>query len=406
MSPGTGIRTRTGRVPPRVLGRLGTSGRGPSLVVVGGLHGNEPAGVEASVRVLEALDGREGAFLGSIHFLVGNRHALAEGSRFLDRDLNRMWTAEGVASLRDGSGPGPVEALHPEDGEQRELLAEIDAIFGERSGPVYVLDLHTTSGERGVFTSVGDTLENRALALALPVPLVLGLEEQVEGTLQDYLGRRGAVSLLFESGQHSEPSAVDRAEAAVWIVLAATGILPREAVPELPSSMEVLREEGRRLPRSLELRHRHPVTPADGFRMDPGWRNFDSVERGEALGSDRSGPVTASESGRVLMPLYQAQGEDGFFLVREFRPFWLRLSGMLRRAGADRFVHWLPGIREHPARDDALLVDQRIARWYALEVLHLLGFRRYHEEDGRLVVLRRVPPVLDPGRPAEDVPVT
>ena len=42
------------------------------------------------------------------------------------------------------------------------------------------------------------------------------------------------------------------------------------------------------------------------------------------------------------MPLYQPQGDDGFFVMREFRPFWLRVSSLLRRARADLLFRLLP----------------------------------------------------------------
>jgi hypothetical protein len=89
------------------------------------------------------------------------------------------------------------------------------------------------------------------------------------------------------------------------------------------------------------------------------------------------------------MPLYQAQGEDGFFLIREFHPFWLSLSEALRRLRADRIIHWLPGIRRDPLRAYGLIVDRRWARWFSLEVLHLLGYRKEVEEGDRLIVLKQ-----------------
>ena len=35
------------------------------------------------------------------------------------------------------------------------------------------------------------------------------------------------------------------------------------------------------------------------------------------VGDDRYGEVAVPKSGRLLMPLYQEQGEDGFFVVRD-----------------------------------------------------------------------------------------
>ena len=366
----------------RVIGRFGPKS-GPTLVVVSGLHGNEPAGVRASQRVREALTRSGTPLHGELVLLLGNVAAFHEGQRYVERDLNRAWTAEQIRSLQER----PAEGV--EDREQRDLLETLDEVLAEAEGEVYLLDLHTTSASGAAFSAVADGLQNRRVALALPVPLVLGLEEMVEGTLHDYMGGRGVITVAFESGQHDEPRAVDRAEAAVWIAMAATGIARSEELPQYPSALESLRRDSLDLPRAVEMRYRHAVAPDDDFRMRPGFRNFQRVRKGEVVAVDRHGDVVAPETGRILMPLYQAKGADGFFLVREFRHFWLRLSGKLRTLGVDRYVHWLPGIRKHPEQPDTLVVDRRVARWYALQVLHLLGFRREVEVGRTLVVQRR-----------------
>ena len=92
--------------------------------------------------------------------------------------------------------------------------------------------------------------------------------------------------------------------------------------------------------------------------------------------------MTAPETGRILMPLYQEQGEDGFFVVREFSEFWLWLSSALRRARIGRLAHWLPGVSRDPDRPGTVVVDRRVARWGALGAMRLLGFRR-ESDDGR-----------------------
>ncbi|MGD2067738.1 MAG: succinylglutamate desuccinylase/aspartoacylase family protein [Gemmatimonadota bacterium] len=371
---------------PRVLGRVEGRTAGPTLVCVGGLHGNEPAGIHALHRVLPSLEERRASIRGRFVALAGNLAALRDRRRFVVRDLNRAWTPERLRALARGDGSAMTGS---EDREQRELLGAIaEAVEGSR-GPVYFLDLHTTSGSGGPFTTVADTLPNRSFALAFPVPLILGLEELVDGTLLEHLGDRGFVSAVFESGQHEEPRAVDRAEAAVLIAVVETGLLREADVPGVVDARKLLRGDTRRLPRVLEMRHRHPVDARDGFRMEPGYENFQRVRRGEPLARDRGGEVVAPESARILMPLYQTQGHDGFFVVREFRPFWLHLSTGLRRLRLASVVHWLPGIRKVPGRTDAVVVDRRIARWYALQLLHLLGFRKHLEHGDELVVVRR-----------------
>ena len=90
------------------------------------------------------------------------------------------------------------------------------------------------------------------------------------------------------------------------------------------------------------------------------------------------------------MPLYQEQGEDGFFVVREFKPFWLAVSRSECAAGTSSasFTSF-PGSPGLGRDQEALYVNRRVARWYALELLHLLGFRKEREGRGRLIVVRR-----------------
>ncbi len=325
--------------------------------------------------------------------LAGNQRALELGQRFVDRDLNRAWTEERLERLLSGD-PGDFLA---EDHEQVELLNAIEEARRAARGSVYLLDLHTTSGEGGPFTTFGDTLANREFASTIPVPMILGLEELVDGTLLSYFGERGWVAVVFESGQHDEPTARDRAAAAIWVFVAAAGLVPHADMPQAAEGWKLLNGETRRLPRVLEMRYRHPVDMVDGFTMSPGYLNFQKVEEGEVVARDVRGVVRVPEASRILMPLYQVQGEDGFFLVREFRPFWLWMSGALRTLRVDRVAHLLPGVARDPNDPHAVVVDRRVARWYALQLFHLLGFRKLEDEGGLLVLRRRA---LEGGREA------
>ena len=70
------------------------------------------------------------------------------------------------------------------------------------------------------------------------------------------------------------------------------------------------------VPKHLEVRYRHGITPGNGFRMKPDWKNFDRVLEGDILAEDRTGEIPSPQSGLLFLPLYQKLGSDGFFLVR------------------------------------------------------------------------------------------
>ena len=356
---------------PRVFGRL-SGAPGPTLIVVGGLHGNEPAGAIALARIFARLREHDGSGItGTFVGLAGNVKALACNQRYLREDLNRIWLPERIARVRAATG-----RLEDEDEELAELDRELTRARSEAQGRVVVFDVHSVSGPGPAFVTLDDTLSNRALAFRIPSPCVLGLEEELRGTLTDYFVGAGVTSFGFESGQLYDPMSADRAEAAVWIVLEAVGVLPEGQWPEVARSRRLLEQHTGSLPAVVEVRHRQAITPVDQFRMKPGFTSFQTIREGEHLASSARGPVTAPCDGLILMPLYQGQGSDGFFIVRPVHRVWLSVSSFARRLPVHRLLTWFPGVTVHPDDARSFVVDTRRARWLALQFFHLLGFKR------------------------------
>ncbi len=132
----------------RVLGRFDSDRSGPMVIALGGIHGNEPAGVQALERVVAHMDRTNLSLAGSLVALAGNLGGLARNQRFLDRDLNRAWTADNVVQLRSRD-PATDNA---EDREQRELLEVFEDCMQRARGPVVFLDLHTSSAAGASFS--------------------------------------------------------------------------------------------------------------------------------------------------------------------------------------------------------------------------------------------------------------
>lgn len=305
---------------PRLLGTVSGEAAGPTVVVTGGLHGNEPAGVLAALEVLERLEPLRHALRGRLFAFAGNRGALARGVRFLERDLNRGWDARSLERLERT----PASALAKEDREQRELLdafLSIEEDLQRDGAPLAFVDLHTTSGPSRPFACLGSSIPSWRLARALPIASVVGLERAIPGTMLAWCTSRGHVGMSIEAGRHDDPASPGRHVSAVLLLLAAMGSLDTTREPRLIEHLEEHRASLARAShgpsRVYEVRHRHVVVPGDGFEMLPGFESFDPVEAGQILARDRRGPIRAPESGVVLMPRYQGQGEDGFFIARE-----------------------------------------------------------------------------------------
>lgn len=369
----------------RVVGRRRGEKPGPTLVVVAGIHGNEPAGIRAARRVLSRLEAEAVGLRGELVVFSGNLAALRLGRRFQARDLNRAWTDVRVERLR-AQAP---EADDAEDREQRELLDVIDAAIARARGEVYLIDLHTTSAAGHPFVLFGDTLRQRELARAFPLPIILGLEECVDGVLSEYMTRRGCITLAVEGGQHQDAESVDSLEACITVALDATGIAHRQHLSTFARAQAHLERMRGGLPRVMEVLERHAIGPEDRFQMEPGFANLGKAREGQLLARDARGEIRADGDGVVMLPLYQGQGEDGFFWGREVSAARLAVSAVVRRMHLDRVLPLLPGVHRDPAHGDRLVVDTRVARYYPLDVFHVFGFRKRRHEGSVMTVARQ-----------------
>lgn len=365
---------------------------GPTLIAFGGIHGNEAAGVRALLRVAEKLSEFQAVLRGRVFLFAGNTRAIQKGIRFVDCDLNRHWTNENI--LRDAAVKDE-HVLVSEDRDQREILSTLGKIFQSAGDEVYAIDLHSTSAEGVPFATVGDTMRNRRFAQMFPITILLGIEEQLEGTLLEYLNNLGVVTLGFEGGQHFAPSTVNAHEALIWLGLLHSEILREEDFPQAGHFRRVLKATGDK-PRIVEVRYRHAIAESDGFKMLTGFNNFDPVRKNQYVADDKNGRIMSQEKGLMLMPLYQKLGEDGFFLGREVAPFWIRLSGILRGMKLGSYMYLLPGVSKSDEDEETLEVNTKVARLFPLQIFHLLGFRKRRWRGKTLLVSRRKHDTLSP----------
>ena len=368
----------------REIGAWDAGMPGPTLLVTGGVHGNEPAGVKAAARVLSALRAREPQLRGRFVALRGNLAALAAGRRYLGRDLNRGWSAAAIAATRQRA---PADRS-PEDQEQLALIDAFLEIERSATGPVVFLDLHTSSAAGSPFLCLADTVDNRRLGMMTGVPVILGIEESLAGASLEWFADRGVAGLAVEGGQHDCETAVDNHEAVLWELLTRLGMLPPRFI-DLEPHRARLRAAVGDAPPIVEITHRREIAPEDDFQMEPGFVNFSPVEKGQLLAKDRRGALRASRDGYVMLPLYQELGDDGYFLARRVPRPWIWLTQAVRRLRLGGLLAMWPGITRDSCDRDTLLVRPGIARGVVVELLHLLGFRKQSRRADRLAFSRR-----------------
>ena len=309
----------------RVIGKYEGKERGPLLIVFGAMHGNEPAGVKALEQMFQMLDQEpernpDFVFYGKMVGLIGNLNAYQKGKRFIKKDLNRQWTLENINRINNS----PTSDLDEEDKELKALLATIRSeIKAYQPTKIVFLDLHTTTAFGGIFTIPQETPESLAIAVELHAPVIKGLLKGIKGTTLHYFTEEnfgaGAVAVTFESGQHDEPLSVNRAIAALTNCMRTIGCV--EAAHIENRHDKILIDFSNGLPKIAELITIHNIQPNDDFEMVPNYKNFQTVKKGETLARDRHGEIKAMDDGLILMPLYQKQGDDGFFLIKTLEAF-------------------------------------------------------------------------------------
>ncbi len=281
------------------------------------IHGNEGSGKEAFERFFRILEEEKIPVKAHVVGLQGNIEAYRRNVRYVDEDLNRLWTRENWHLIR-------MNAYHPRTLEGRIFIRLIQAIQHYRTmlrpRQFIWLDLHCTSSERGTFVVSTRHHANLFLASQLYIPVVLGLDNILRGTaIRFFSEMRHTVSLAVEGGRIGDPLATDIHHAVIWTALKAMGLLPRSYYAFVEPFEKFLSHISADLPHKVIVRYGHFIDPSYQFKMLPGFRNFDYVRKGTLLATQWDGPVYAPLSGYLLMPLYQPQGSEGFYIAREIK---------------------------------------------------------------------------------------
>jgi succinylglutamate desuccinylase len=308
----------------RIIGERSGSLHGPLLIVLTCIHGNEPAGYLAIEEVFRRIDAEYQQkthfnFRGKIVGMVGNLAAARQAVRFQKTDLNRIWSPENVQRIRKTD----KSILEAEELELYELIEYFEALSKNYSTEkIVILDLHTTTAQGGIFVIPSKDEKSGELAQHIHAPVLHGFLDDILGTALHHFSKQNypnldLTSLCFESGQHNSPDSIDHAVSAIiQCFLAIGGFYPEDIETK---HEKLLAGDAASLPKEARLIYSHRIQAGDDFAMrsDKIYRNFDPVEEGELLATDRNGKIFAKCKGLILMPLYQKQGNDGFFIIQD-----------------------------------------------------------------------------------------
>lgn len=291
----------------RIIGEYDNGKEGPLLFITGGVHGNEPSGVIAMQKIFKILQDENPDIHGKVVGVSGNLAALKKGVRYIDEDLNRTWTEENIDSKKNDS--------HEKD-EMFEIIEILNKYPEKDFKKRYFLDCHTTSADSEPYISVQEVNDNDEWAHRFPTYIIRGFSDIVMGCIDHYESRIGITGFTYEGGQHESDISKLNHEGMIWLALKEACDLDLNSLEKYPEAVSML-EEKRKDRKTFEIEYRHGLEDNDNFKMEPGFKNFQPIKKGELLAHQNGKPVYSDWDAYIFMPLYQSQGNDGFFVVNE-----------------------------------------------------------------------------------------
>lgn len=367
----------------RILGKVVGSKQFPTVIALGGIHGNERAGVNALLKVFETIRSEKISLKGNFYGISGNINAISQNIRFQNVDLNRIWTKEQLLKLYLEE-----DDLDEESKEQKEIYHIIKNILETEKGPFYFLDLHTTSADTQPFITISDSLNNRKYSANFSIPTILGIEEYLDGPLLTYINEFGHIALGFEAGQHDKEVSVDNCVAFLWLALVAAKCVRKKDVVKYrfyKHSLSMFNETQD----FYKIDFKYTIKPFEEFKMIEGYKNFQEIEKNELLAYSNNQELLAKFDGKIFMPLYQTKGDDGYFIISRLSRFWLTISRFLRKLHMHHILKLLPGVTSQKKKPHTLIVNPKTAKFLATEIFHLFGYRKKVLKKGKLYFIKR-----------------
>ncbi|MFB6153384.1 MAG: succinylglutamate desuccinylase/aspartoacylase family protein [Halodesulfurarchaeum sp.] len=227
-------------------------GEDADVVIIGGIHGDEPSGVRAIRRVIES----NADLQRPVKLVVANPPAVASHRRYLDADMNRVFPGDPESEVR----------------ERRLAAALLDEI--EESG--VVLSLHSTHSYDDPIAFVSRTATTaQGLAARLPVAHVVDPTPCLQNSFP-----ASAPVISIEAGRKLTEEATENATDIVEAFLRLIDALPGE-VPDTEPTYYTM----------TEAVSKHPE-----MTYDLEVENFELVEQGATVATSEARTYEASES--------------------------------------------------------------------------------------------------------------
>ena len=293
----------------RVVGNYHSNNE-KTIIFIAAIHGNENSGLIALKRFFHDIKELEINIDGTVIGLIGNLEALKNNRRHIDIDMNRLWTDKFIRSKSNQDQSEGKEVLMV-----KELIDKIITLKKKKN--ITIVDLHNTSSPNGVF-SIVNNLKEKKIAEHLQVPIINNLLNRVKGSFAQYYSDQKINTIVFEGGAIGDPASVNNHEVSIWKMLEKKGFIDTDSIPDRVQRNNIkMNHFSKNTQGYYFVKYIHRITEESDFLMNPNMQNFEKIKKGQVVGSDQNGTVQSPHEGFLLMPLYQKEGKEGFYIIKK-----------------------------------------------------------------------------------------
>jgi succinylglutamate desuccinylase len=281
-------------------------------------HGDEVGSLPAMLQVMgDLLEGRL-QFGGRAHFVLGNPEASLQGTRFVERDLNRVFVDHPPDSHEGRRSRVLMPIL-----DQGELFIDFHQTSQPAARPFYS---YPWRDDWAAWTQAlgGDTAWTTRPASAIFEPGMRCTDE--------YVRDKGGMGITLELGQRgfTQMAALRAREEMLTAMSLLDGLAAGATTVAQAASL-------RPAPSCYAVVHVEPFAhPA--MALAPGWGSFRPLAAGQPLGAPGAPELVAASDGEMLFPVYPDRTPEG--LAREPRP--QTLFRIIRAVTEDPAVAFAP----------------------------------------------------------------
>ena len=255
---------------------------GPTVTIMGGVHGNEPSGVIAIRELLPNFS----VARGKVHFVIANLRAIEQNVRETDMNMNRAFKDESLFTDR-----------RQLDSYERKRALEIMPYLNESEA---LLDIHSSSSEESTPFSICEP-HSFDVVSRLPFQVVShGWDVIHPGGTDYYMNKIGGKGICIECGYHLDKDGPAMAASSIQAFLILMGLIDGDIPPKIPNQ---------------KIIYAHFVYHTKvNFKLARKFGDFEEIKKGTVIGTD-GGEEVAAEEDTVIIFARDVEGKGEAFVL-------------------------------------------------------------------------------------------